>query len=147
MIDKKKSLSSIGLVLTFGFAVFSWDEVKAAETECAADADCLAGEFCILALDPPICKPPQENGAACKRDVVCASGRCAIAEGETAGVCAPPLCASDTDCASGEYCILALSPPVCKVPQEAGASCKRDVVCASGHCAIPEGETAGVCAP
>jgi hypothetical protein len=147
MTHQKTRRSALGLALTWSLALLAWEEVEAATTECASDADCLAGEFCILALDPPICKPPQEDGAACRRDVVCASGRCDIPEGAEAGVCAPPLCAADTDCAAGSFCILALTPPVCKPPQEDGAACRRDVVCASGRCDIPEGAEAGVCAP
>ncbi|MGH6840646.1 MAG: Dickkopf N-terminal cysteine-rich domain-containing protein [Methylocella sp.] len=37
---------------------------------CKTDADCKAGDLCILALTPHVCKPPQAAGAACKRDVV-----------------------------------------------------------------------------
>jgi hypothetical protein len=54
-------------------------------------------------------------------------------------------CKSDSDCAAGTYCILALTPPVCKAPQAAGAPCKRDVVCASKKCDIPAGKEAGAC--
>ena len=58
---------------------------------------------------------------------------------------AAPECKSDTDCASGTFCILAATPHVCKPPQAAGASCKRDVVCASKKCDIPAGKEVGVC--
>ena len=58
---------------------------------------------------------------------------------------APAECKSDADCASGTFCILALTPHVCKPPQAAGAACKRDVVCASKKCDIPAGKEAGVC--
>jgi Cys-rich repeat protein len=58
---------------------------------------------------------------------------------------APPECKSDTDCAAGTFCILALTPHVCKPPQAAGASCKRDVVCESKKCDIPTGKEVGVC--
>ena len=54
-------------------------------------------------------------------------------------------CKDDKDCKNGEVCILALTPPVCKAPQAAGAACKRDVVCASKKCEIPAGKDAGVC--
>ena len=152
MIVNKKRIPFIALTVTCGFVLLSWDEVEAATTECASDSDCSTGEFCILALTPPICKPPQEIGAPCKRDVVCASQFCDIPADATAGVCAPapaapvPTCASDSDCSSGEFCILALTPPICKPPQEIGAPCKRDVVCASQFCEIPADATAGVCA-
>jgi len=54
-------------------------------------------------------------------------------------------CQKDADCAAGTFCILALTPHVCKAPQAAGASCKRDVVCASKKCDIPSGKDVGVC--
>jgi hypothetical protein len=58
-----------------------------AAAECQADSDCKAGTFCILALTPHECKPPMAAGAACKRDVVCASKKCEIASGKEVGVC------------------------------------------------------------
>ena len=54
-------------------------------------------------------------------------------------------CQKDTDCKEGTFCILALTPHECKPPQAAGASCKRDVVCASKKCEIPAGKEVGVC--
>jgi hypothetical protein len=54
-------------------------------------------------------------------------------------------CKSDGDCASGTFCILAATPHVCKAPQAAGASCKRDVVCASKKCEIAAGQELGAC--
>jgi hypothetical protein len=54
-------------------------------------------------------------------------------------------CKSDSDCKEGTLCILAATPHVCKPPQAAGAVCKRDVVCASKKCDIPDGKDAGVC--
>jgi len=58
---------------------------------------------------------------------------------------APPECKTDTDCAAGNFCILALTPHVCKPPQPAGATCKRDVVCESKKCEIPSGKEVGAC--
>jgi hypothetical protein len=58
-----------------------------AAAECQKDADCKEGTFCIVALTPHVCKAPQEAGAACKRDVVCASKKCEIPAGKDAGVC------------------------------------------------------------
>lgn len=54
-------------------------------------------------------------------------------------------CKSDADCKDGKICILALTPPQCKLPQPAGEPCKRDVVCASKKCDIPAGKDAGIC--
>lgn len=54
-------------------------------------------------------------------------------------------CKADADCGEGTFCILALTPHVCKAPMPAGSSCKRDVVCQSKKCDIPAGKDAGVC--
>jgi hypothetical protein len=53
----------------------------------ASDAVCKDGKLCLVALSPHVCKPPQPAGAACKRDVVCASKKCAIPVGKDAGSC------------------------------------------------------------
>lgn len=58
-----------------------------AADECKSDKDCKDGQVCILALTPPVCKPPQAAGAPCKRDVVCASKKCDIASGKDVGIC------------------------------------------------------------
>jgi hypothetical protein len=58
---------------------------------------------------------------------------------------AAPECKTDADCAAGTFCIVALTPHVCKAPQPAGAACKRDVVCESKKCEIPSGKEAGAC--
>jgi hypothetical protein len=62
-------------------------QVSFAEDQCKEDKDCKNGEVCILALTPPVCKPPQAAGAPCKRDVVCASKKCDIPTGKEAGIC------------------------------------------------------------
>lgn len=54
-------------------------------------------------------------------------------------------CKEDKDCKDGNVCIMAVTPHVCKAPQEAGAACKRDAVCASKKCDIPAGKDAGTC--
>jgi hypothetical protein len=54
-------------------------------------------------------------------------------------------CKDDKDCKGGMICVLALTPHVCKAPQPAGATCKRDVVCASKKCEIPAGKDVGAC--
>lgn len=58
-----------------------------AAEECKSDTDCKDGKICILALTPPVCKPPQPTGEPCKRDVVCASKKCEIPAGKEAGIC------------------------------------------------------------
>jgi hypothetical protein len=85
----KKLLLSVLLTVgvVSGVSLISGRDVQAAAPECKADADCKTGEFCILALKPHQCKPPQAAGAPCKRDAVCASSKCEIASGKEAGVC------------------------------------------------------------
>lgn len=78
-----KSLLSAGLMVS----LFSLAQLSVAADLCKEDKDCKNGEVCILALNPPACKPPQEAGAACKRDVVCASKKCEIPAGKDVGVC------------------------------------------------------------
>jgi hypothetical protein len=52
----------------------------------------------------------------------------------------------DAECAASKtVCILAMDPPVCKAPLEAGKACKRDKVCASNKCEKPAGADKGVC--
>lgn len=58
-----------------------------AAAECKSDKDCKDGQVCILALTPPVCKPPQPAGQPCKRDVVCASKKCDIPAGKDVGAC------------------------------------------------------------
>lgn len=78
-----KSLLSAGLVLS----LYAFSQGSMAADPCKEDKDCKQGEVCILALNPPACKPPQAAGAACKRDVVCASGKCDIPAGKDVGAC------------------------------------------------------------
>lgn len=60
---------------------------QAADKNCKADADCPSGNVCVLAANPPVCKPPQPAGSPCKRDVVCASNKCELSDGKDVGVC------------------------------------------------------------
>jgi hypothetical protein len=78
----KKMLAPMTAALALGLVFSSMEDVSAAE-ECKADSDCKAGTYCILALTPHVCKAPQEAGAPCKRDIVCASKKCDMG----AGVC------------------------------------------------------------
>lgn len=54
-------------------------------------------------------------------------------------------CKEDKDCKDGTVCVMALTPHLCKAPQPAGATCKRDQACASKKCDIPTGKDAGTC--
>ncbi|MEO8178189.1 MAG: Dickkopf N-terminal cysteine-rich domain-containing protein [Deltaproteobacteria bacterium] len=75
---------AVGLARVVPFAPSG--EAQAA-AECQKDADCKDGTFCIVALSPHVCKPPQEKGASCKRDVVCASKKCDLPAGKDVGTC------------------------------------------------------------
>lgn len=78
----KKMIVSLTLFAALGFA-----QAASADDVCKSDGDCKDGKICILALNPHVCKPPQPAGAACKRDVVCASKKCEIASGKDVGMC------------------------------------------------------------
>lgn len=79
----KKMFVSLTLLAALGFA----QAASAGDEVCKSDSDCKDGKVCILALNPHVCKPPQPAGAACKRDVVCASKKCEIASGKDVGMC------------------------------------------------------------
>ncbi len=65
----------------------SFSQLSFAGNQCKSDKDCTGGNVCILALTPPVCKPPQPAGAPCKRDAVCVSGKCDVPAGKDAGIC------------------------------------------------------------
>ena len=79
----KKFLFPMAVMVSMSLAPAAF----AADQQCKEDKDCKSGDVCILALTPPVCKPPQAAGAPCKRDVVCASKKCDIPAGKDAGVC------------------------------------------------------------
>jgi hypothetical protein len=79
----KRVLISVTLLMALGFTT----SALAADDECKSDSDCKKGTLCILAATPHVCKPPQAAGAACKRDLVCASKKCDIPDGKDAGIC------------------------------------------------------------
>ncbi len=85
-----KFLCSIAMIVSMSFLV----QVSfAADIKCGAsakdpDAECAKGTVCILAMDPPVCKPPLEKGKACKRDKVCSSNKCEKTAGADKGTCA-----------------------------------------------------------
>jgi len=82
----KRLFASLAVASALGLVLSSMDDASAAE-ECKSDSDCKSGTYCILALTPHVCKAPQEAGAPCKRDVVCASKKCDIPAGKEGGVC------------------------------------------------------------
>lgn len=74
------------LVSIATLALFS-SSLAFADTACKKDEDCKGGDVCILALKPPVCKPPQPAGKPCIRDKVCASNKCDKPAGKDVGVC------------------------------------------------------------
>ncbi|CAK0768018.1 Dickkopf_N domain-containing protein [Gammaproteobacteria bacterium] len=77
-----KFLWSVAVVVSTSLA-----QVSFAADECQSDKDCKDGKLCILAATPHVCKAPQPTGAICKRDAVCASGKCDIPAGKDVGAC------------------------------------------------------------
>ncbi len=82
----KRLLLSTAMVVAMSLSQASF-AADAAKDECTADKDCKEGTFCILALTPHVCKPPLAAGAACKRDIICASKKCDIPAGKEVGAC------------------------------------------------------------
>jgi hypothetical protein len=75
------------LIVSMATLVLFTSSLAFADIACAKDEDCKGTEVCILALKPPVCKPPQPAGKPCKRDKVCASGKCELPAGKDAGTC------------------------------------------------------------
>lgn len=86
----RKSLLSVTMIVSmFALAQMSFAaDIKCGASKADPDAECVASQMvCILAMDPPVCRQPLEAGKACKRDKVCASGKCEKAAGQDKGVC------------------------------------------------------------
>ena len=84
-----KLLLSMAMIVSMAFLA---QESFGADIKCGAsatdpDAECAKGTVCILAMEPPVCKPPLEKGKACKRDKVCASNKCEKPAGADKGTC------------------------------------------------------------
>jgi len=89
-LHRKERLEVMLKKRIMSFVLFSFASLSGtafAGDECKSDGDCKDGKFCIVAVTPHVCKPPQPAGAACKRDVVCASKKCDIPAGKDSGVC------------------------------------------------------------
>lgn len=74
------------LIVSLTTLVLFSSSLAFADTACKKDEDCKGGDVCILALKPPVCKPPQDAGKPCKRDKVCKSGKCDMG-GKEVGTC------------------------------------------------------------
>jgi len=68
-------------------SLFLLTSASHAAEECKSDADCKAGNICVFALTPHVCKPPQVPGSACVRDAGCVSKNCDIPAGKQVGIC------------------------------------------------------------
>ena len=82
----KKLLLTMAMAAAMSLSQVSF-AADAAKDECKVDKDCKEGTYCILALTPHVCKPPLAAGAACKRDIICASKKCEIPAGKEVGAC------------------------------------------------------------
>ena len=80
------SVAAVASMSLFSQASFSAD-VKCGASATNPDAECTGGTVCILVMDPPVCRPPVAAGSPCKRDKICASGKCEKPAGAEKGVC------------------------------------------------------------
>jgi hypothetical protein len=83
----EKEMSMLKNLLVSATLILFSSSLALADTNCKKDEDCKGGDVCILAMKPPVCKPPQAAGKPCKRDKVCASGKCELPAGKDVGVC------------------------------------------------------------
>lgn len=107
-----------------------------APDECAADDDCLMGEYCDL--DSAVCIETDFcfSDAECADGLVCDEDRVTCVPGEEP---APePQCTADAECPAGAYC--ALDAAICI----ATSLCVADVDCAE---ALTCDEARGTCIP
>ncbi|WP_130472003.1 Dickkopf N-terminal cysteine-rich domain-containing protein [Candidatus Magnetaquicoccus inordinatus] len=85
----KKLVVSLFAAAALAGSAFA-EDIKCGANAANPDAECGGGTICILAMSPPVCRPPLPAGQACKRDKVCASNQCEKAAGakpEDKGVC------------------------------------------------------------
>jgi hypothetical protein len=122
--------------------------------KCSADLKMATCSEVLSHKTPPSCQPKGGtvgNGMACGDDWQCMSGRCAIADNSTCGVCAglAPAggpCPRDTD-DECEYGLVCADDLTCVAPGSAGAACDANHPCA--HPFICHGATMtaqGTCA-
>jgi hypothetical protein len=119
-------------------------ERAAAGEACSTSRGCWTGLVCN---SNGVCAGPVQAGNACSGANDCASGLvCA------SGTCSPALAvgklcsAGECDAWAGAYCDP--STHVCETYQlaDAGQPCGAGVLCRnSGHCAIPDNQTQGIC--
>jgi hypothetical protein len=122
--------------------------------KCSADLKTAACSDVLSHKPPPSCQPKGGsigNGMACGDDWQCMSGRCAIPDNATCGVCASlspagGSCPKDTDdeCEFGLVCAANL---LCVVPAAAGTACDANHPCAHPYICRDVTTTAqGTCA-
>ena len=120
---------------------------------CAAAGECEPGLYCATAGGascPGTCRARPAIGATCDaRFAPCAAG--AWCEGGVcvaAAVAAGEVCAVSAQCPADAFCDESETPPRCRPPRGAGASCAEDEGCAAGlFCAVAELADTGDCAP
>lgn len=108
------------------------DNMDKCATSCATDPNCQVAYFCNNLASCPI---DFDNGHACDRDAQCSSNHCAIAPGDTTGVCC------DRDCRACGTCNLPGKVGTC-VPTEAGTDPNHDCIDSASD---PSGKCGGRC--
>jgi hypothetical protein len=122
--------------------------------KCSADLKAASCADVLSHKTPPSCQPKGGtvgNGMACGDDWQCTSGRCAIAENSTCGVCASLVpaggsCPRDTD-DECEYGLVCADNLTCVAPGMAGALCDVNHPCAHPYiCKDATMSAPGTCA-
>ncbi len=102
---------------------------------CTGAIICPCGSFCFMPDQMGTCGPEGNGGGSkecCATDLDCAGGACAVAQGQSNGVCQPPLlpmmqCYNDDDCMGGKctgailcpcqaMCTKPITPGTCSPP-------------------------------
>ncbi|HET6149520.1 MAG TPA: kelch repeat-containing protein [Polyangia bacterium] len=108
------------------------DNTDKCATSCATDPNCQIPNFCD---DTQHCPADFDNGHNCTRDSQCQSNHCAIAPGDTSGVCC------DRDCRACGTCNLPDTMGTC-VPTPAGTDPHHDCIDSASD---PTGVCGGKC--
>lgn len=139
----------------------------AGEPVCKSDADCESDRFCdkgTATVGRNQCKPKKDDGEACTRAEMCASGVCKVRcytpdskslgqscnineecrEGTCSGagwgaVPGKCVCTQDSHCPTGQYCnkgVAGVGTNVCKPKLKDGAVCTKDHQCEGGACNV-----------
>jgi hypothetical protein len=116
-----------------------------AANECREDDDCASGEWCNTRLGQNRCLADGSLtlGESCRNNRECATGKC-----QGHGNARQCVCASDGDCASGEFCNTRLGRNRCLADGslDLGDRCQQNRECTSGKCQGSGNDRECVCA-